>query len=82
VPGLEPGGLDQKPHGSGRPRVSIGTIEVTVVPPASAALPAAEIRLPAPAVPAWSRPASLLAGNAGAGWMRDGLRRWYGTAQG
>ena len=79
---LDPGGSDHKPRVSGRPRVSIGTIEVTVVPPAPAALPAPAIRPPAQVVPGWSRPPSLLAASAGADRLRDGLRRWYGTAQG
>ena len=72
----------QRSRVPGRPRVSIGTIEVTVVPPDPPAPPASEIRPPAQVVPGWSRPASLLAADAAAGWMRDGLRRWYGTAQG
>jgi hypothetical protein len=61
-----------------RPRVSIGTIEVTVVPPAPAA---PEIRLPAPVTPGWSRPPSPFAASEGADRLRHGLRRWYGTAQ-
>jgi hypothetical protein len=81
-PDPEPDDTRQKPRVPGRPRVSIGTIEVTVVPPAPPTPPAPEVRPPAPVVPGWSRPPSLLAASAGAGRLRDGIRRWYGTAQG
>jgi hypothetical protein len=56
-----------------RARVSIGTIEVTVLPPNPPVPAVDEIRY---------RPPSALAASAGAGRLRDGLRRWYGTAQG
>jgi hypothetical protein len=81
-PDPEPGDALQKPRVPGRrPQVSIGTIDVTVVPPAPPAPAAAEIRPPVQAAPTWSRPPSLLAADPGASRMRDGLRRWYGTAQ-
>jgi len=64
-----------------RPRVSIGTIEVTVVPPTPSAPAVPEIRLPAPVTPGWSRPPSPFAASEGADRLRHGLRRWYGTAQ-
>ncbi len=79
LPGPDPGRSHRAPNASGRARVSIGTIEVTVVPPAR---PAQEIRPPAPVPRGSSGPSSLLAATAGAGRLRDGLRRWYGTAQG
>jgi hypothetical protein len=63
-------------------RVSIGTIEVTVVPPAPPAPAVPEIRPQVPVSPRWPRPSSLLATSAGSDRLRDGLRRWYGTAQG
>jgi hypothetical protein len=73
--GTEPG----EPRAPGRPQVSIGSIEVTVVPPA----PAVHKAQPSPPVArGWSRPPSLLATSAGMDSLRDGLRRWYGTAQG
>ena len=43
---------------------------------------APEVQPPAQAARGWSRPPSLLAASAGADRLRDGLRRWYGTAQG
>jgi hypothetical protein len=54
-------------------RVSIGTIEVTVVAPAK---PRAVSSRPAPR---WQRPPSRLAGT---DRLKDGRRRWYGIAQG
>ena len=80
--GPEPGGSRREPRVSGTARVSIGTIEVTVVPPARPAPPAPEIQPPAPVARGGSRPPSLLAAGAGADRLRDGLRRWYGIAQG
>ncbi len=82
MPGPEPGASRHEPRVSGTARVSIGTIEVTVVPPARPAPPASEIQPPAQVTPGGSRPPSLLAAGAGADRLRDGLRRWYGTAQG
>jgi hypothetical protein len=72
--------------GAGRPareapaRVTIGTIEVTVVPPARPARGAAEPARVPPLPPA-ARPASPLA-ETGSARLRSGLRRWYGIAQG
>jgi len=76
VPVLRPGpsGPSQKPGTAALPEVSIGTIEVTVVPPAP----------PPPGFPQVQamRPAPKLAEGTGTGRLREGLRRWYGTAQG
>jgi hypothetical protein len=88
-PGRDPGdGRSLARSGPARARVSIGTIEVTVLPqPADTAAPAAGQR-PARPVPAATpgnvrpRPPSLLASGPGAERLRDGLRRWHGTAQG
>jgi hypothetical protein len=80
TPGAEPEEWPRGPGGSGPPRVSIGTVEVTVVPPAPA--PAArEIQPPAQAARGWSRPPARFAASDGGGRLRDGVRRWYGTAQ-
>jgi hypothetical protein len=81
VPGPEPG-VPHQPRAARPPRVSIGTIDVTVLPPAPPAPPAPGIRPPAQAARGWTRSPSLLAATAGADRLRDGLRRWYGTAQG
>ena len=59
--------------------MSIGTIEVTVVPPAR---PGRESRPGAQVPRGGPRPASLLAAHGGTSRLRDGLRRWYGIAQG
>jgi hypothetical protein len=59
-------------------RVTIGTIEVTVVPPTRPARGGGEPRPTPPAVP--PRPASSLT-EAGGARLRGGLRRWYGIAQ-
>ncbi len=77
LPGPEPGGLP-RPGTDRPPRVSIGTIEVTVLapaPPASHAVPPPLARSPI------ERP-SARAADAGGRRLQDGLRRWYGTAQG
>lgn len=67
--------------GSQRPaRVSIGTIEVTVVPPAQPAEPSWIRESPQPGGRA--QRGAIPAATAGSGRLRDGLRRWYGTAQG
>lgn len=81
MPGQDPGVPRQQPDGTNRPRVSIGTIEVTVVPPEPPAR-APQILPAAQPVPGRSRPPAPPAGSAGAGRLRDGLRRWHGTAQG
>jgi hypothetical protein len=62
-------------------RVTIGTIEVTVVPPAQPAHGASEPARVPPLPPAVKRPTSLL-GESGSARLRNGLRRWYGIAQG
>jgi translation initiation factor IF-2 len=72
--GPEPSGPSRKPGAPARPGVSIGTIEVTVVPPAPP--------LPEPPRTQAAHPVAKLAESAGTGRLRDGLRRWYGTAQG
>lgn len=77
-PGLF-GSRQQLPGGPGPDRVSIGTIEVTVVPPTR---PGAESRPGVQAPRGRPRPASLLAAHGGTSRLRDGLRRWYGIAQG
>jgi hypothetical protein len=80
--GTEPAGRLRDPRPSGQARVSIGTIEVTVVP---AAPPTPEIgrnQPSAPAAPGRSRPASPLAAGMTAGRLEQGLRRWHGIAQG
>jgi hypothetical protein len=76
------GSYQQQPGGPGPARVSIGTIEVTVVPPAGPPSPASVSRPPAPPSRGRSRPPSLLAATAADSRLRDGLRRWYGIAQG
>jgi hypothetical protein len=80
--GPGPRGSRQDPHGSARARVSIGTIEVTVVPPARPVLPADRIQPAAEAPRGRPRFPSASTESADAGRLRDGLRRWYGTAQG
>jgi hypothetical protein len=64
-----------------RPTVSIGTIEVTVVPPPDAAAPTHDPRA-AQAVRNRSRPAPRPGADPGVDQLRDGRRRWYGIAQG
>ncbi len=71
------GGARREPPG----RVTIGVIEVTVVPPARPARGAGEPR-PAAQVPAVAPRAASWLAEAGAARLRDGLRRWYGIAQG
>jgi hypothetical protein len=78
---LGPGGSSRRPRSEPHNRVSIGTIEVTVVPPPPPA-PAREVKPPVQAAHDMPRPPSLLAVSTGADRLRDGLRRWYGTAQG
>jgi hypothetical protein len=74
--GLEPG----RPLVPRRPRVSIGTIEVTIVPPTPTPTPV--IHQIQPLAPMTNRPSSPFAASAGADRLRHGFRRWYGTAQG
>jgi hypothetical protein len=74
--GGEPAEQRRAPQGLPRAQpesVSIGTIEVTVVPPAKP-----RVVPPRPA-PRRERPPSRLAGSDP---LRDGRRRWYGVAQG
>lgn len=59
--------------GSRPAQVSIGTIEVTVVPPAAPRQPPGRDR---------PRPVSPLPASPPADRLRDGIRRWHGTAQG
>jgi hypothetical protein len=68
---------DQRP--SSQPQVSIGTIEVTVVPAAPAASQAGANR---PSAAGRPRPAAPLAAGMTAGRLEQGLRRWHGIAQG
>jgi hypothetical protein len=76
-----PGRSRREPPG----RVTIGTIEVTVVPPARPAHGAGippQIA-PSPAGPLTAaHPAAPRFAEAGTARLRDGLRRWYGIAQG
>ena len=74
----EQGGPREQHRGTRPARVSIGTIEVTVAPPVRTH----EIGAPVPAVRDWLRPSSRPAASARTDGWRDGLRRWYGTAQG
>lgn len=81
--GVEVSGLDTGPGRRrppvGRPaQVSIGAIEVTVVPPAE---PAAPQSTP-PERRDRPRPVSAPPAFSGADRLRDGLRRWHGIAQG
>ena len=82
IPGAEPGETYREPREPRGTGVSIGTIEVTIVPPAIPAPAAPEMPPPAPVATDWSQLPSPLAASAGADRLRDGFRRWYGTAQG
>jgi hypothetical protein len=64
-----------------RPSVSIGSIEVTVVPPPHGAPPTHDPRA-ARAVRNRSRPVPRPGVDPGVDRLRDGRRRWYGIAQG
>jgi hypothetical protein len=79
--GTRPGQSD-----ASSPRVSIGTIEVTIVaPPAQQPAPGAPAlpgRQQEHTAPTWSRPPSLLTASRRSDRLRSGLRRWHGTAQG
>jgi hypothetical protein len=75
LPQPDTGGLRHRSRPPQPHRVSIGTIEVTVVPPAPAP-PAHRIPPPARPAPVPSRRASQLDGSGG-----PRFRRWYGTAQ-
>jgi len=81
-PGGRAGGSRQDAGAAPRARVSIGTIEVTVVPPAAPTPAAGTVRTPAQTAPSRSRAGSALALSPGSDRLRDGLRRWYGIAQG
>jgi hypothetical protein len=81
-PGLRPGG---PPHDKGAAegaRLSIGTIEVTVLPPPQPAPPSSDVPPHVPALPGRSRSGTIFAASPGSDRLRAGLRRWYGTAQG
>jgi hypothetical protein len=79
--GQAPGARRQPSRETTRARLSIGTIEVTVAAPGS---PARTQQVPPASPPPGgrSRRPSPAAGMSGADRLRDGLRRWYGTAQG
>jgi hypothetical protein len=82
-PSVEPPGtVPGQPLVPRRPRVSIGTIEVTIVPPVPPTPAVREIQPPAPVANGWSRPPSPFGASAGGDRLRHGFRRWYGTAQG
>jgi hypothetical protein len=76
LPQPDADGLRHRSRSPQSHRVSIGTIEVTVVPPVPAA-PAHRISPPPRPVPVPPRPASQLGGGGGS----HRFRRWYGTAQ-
>ena len=78
--GLRPGGT-RPAGGIGRPQVSIGTIEVTVVPPTRPES-ATGVQPPAPTARSRFSDGVRLAADAGSDRIQSGLRRWYGTAQG
>jgi len=80
--GTEPAGRPRDPRPSGQPRVSIGTIEVTVLPVAPPAREAGPKQPPAAAVPGRPRPAAPVAAGMTADRLQQGLRRWHGIAQG
>ncbi|MGO9902630.1 MAG: hypothetical protein ACLP0J_23755 [Solirubrobacteraceae bacterium] len=81
--GMDRGGLRNEPPAQRRASVSIGSIEVTVVSP-SATTPPSHLAGSAAATAARSRPrpATWAAAQYGIDRLRDGRRRWYGTAQG
>jgi hypothetical protein len=79
--GLEPAGRHREQSPQGQPRVSIGTIEVTVVPAAPPAPEISQNTPPADTRHGWSPAASPLAVGIHAGRLQQGLRRWYGIAQ-
>lgn len=81
-PSLRPGGSSQDTGTAPRARLSIGTIEVTVVPPARPAPPASNVPPPALGALSRSRSGTMLDASPGSDPLRDGWRRWYGTAQG
>ena len=83
MPGTEPGEPYREPRVPGRPQ-RVDRHHRGHRRPAGPRPPPAAPRDPAPApvTRGWSRPPSLLASSAGADRLRDGLRRWYGTAQG
>jgi hypothetical protein len=82
APTAEPPGPGGSARGSAAPaRVTIGTIEVTVVPPARPPQSATEPARVPPLPPARRHSASPPA-EAGSARLRGGLRRWYGIAQG
>jgi hypothetical protein len=80
--GTEPPRRFRDPRPAGQPRVSIGTIEVTVVPAATPAPESGRNQAPAPAAPGRPRPASPHTAGMTAGRLTQGLRRWHGIAQG
>jgi len=67
--------------GARRPRVSVGTIEVTVEAPRSERRDR-QGASPAKPAPVRPRPASELSSRVSGNRLREGRRRWYGTAQG
>lgn len=77
-----PGGLSRDTGTSPGARVSIGIIEVNVVPPARPAPAVSDASAPGRSPLSGSRVGSMLAAGPGSERLRDGLRRWYGTAQG
>ncbi len=79
-----PDGPNPRPRTTGQPRVSIGTIDVTVLPaPPTVTPPHPPVPQPsAPPTDQWQRPTSTLSTGLDGTELRAGLRRWYGIAQG
>jgi hypothetical protein len=82
TPGAGPANRLRESRPSAQPRVSIGTIEVTVVPTAPPARETGPKQLPAAAAAGRPRPAGPIAAGMTAGRLQQGLRRWHGIAQG
>jgi hypothetical protein len=80
--GTGPAGRLREPRPSGQPQVSIGTIEVTVVPAPSPARELGPKQPPAAAAAGGPRSAGPVAAGMTAGRLQQGLRRWHGIAQG
>lgn len=68
--------------GLSRASVSIGTLEITVLPPPAPAPASGDVPIPAQPAPSQAVVGSALAVGTASDRLRDGMRRWYGTAQG
>jgi hypothetical protein len=80
--GERPGPAQAARDAAAPARVTIGTIEVTVVPPAPPPRGTAGPARVAPAPASTRPPADSPLAEAGSARLRGGLRRWYGIAQG